>query len=61
MPKHTPEQVQFIADSIMPEFVPKDQSVSDLTFAFTADSTNYEVIYKKDSDAKWQFVSFKKA
>jgi hypothetical protein len=61
MPKHTPEQIQFIADSLMPGFVPKDQSESTLTFAFTADSSNYEVIYKKNSDAKWQFASYKKA
>jgi len=61
MPKHTPEQIQFIADSLMPGFVPKDESESTLTFAFTADTTNYEVIYKKDSDSKWQFVSYKKA
>ncbi len=61
MSKHTPAQIQFIADSLMPGFIPKDESQSNLSFAFTADGCNYEVIYQKSKSEKWLFVSFQKA
>lgn len=61
MLKHTPEQVRFIADSIMPKFIPKDITILVLSFAFTADGANYEVNYLKNSLTNWQFVSYKNA
>jgi len=61
MPKHTPEQINYVADTLMPGFIPKDKTVVDLSFAFTLDGVNYEVVYQKNTKQKWDFISFKKA
>ena len=61
MSKHTPEQITFVADTLMPGFIPKDSTVSDLFFAFTLDAVNYEVVYQKNQKGEWKFISFKKA
>jgi hypothetical protein len=61
MSKHSPAQVKYVADTLMPNFIPKDSSVNDLTFAFTVDGVNYEVIYQKNKQGEWQFESFIKA
>jgi hypothetical protein len=61
MAKHTTDQIQYIADTIMPGFIPKDGNARELSFAFTVDAVNYEVIYQKDKQGNWQFISHKKA
>jgi hypothetical protein len=61
MSKHSPEQVKYVADTIMPTFIPKDAAVTALSFAFTLDGVNYEVIYEKDKKGEWQFISYQKA
>jgi len=61
MTKHSPEQVKYVADTIMPGFIPKDETIRELTFAFTVDSVNYEVLYQKNKMGEWQFVSHQKA
>lgn len=61
MSKHTSEQINFVADTLMPGFIPKDSTVSELSFAFTLDGVNYEVIYQKSKKGEWQFVSSKRA
>jgi hypothetical protein len=61
MSKHSPQQVRYIADTLMPNFIPKDTTIDDLSFVFTADGENYEVIYKKDKSGDWQFISQQKA
>ena len=61
MSKHTTEQIQYVADTIMPGFIPKDGAARELNFAFTMDGVNYEVIYQKDKQGNWLFVSYQKA
>jgi hypothetical protein len=61
MSKHTPEQIQYVADTIMPGFIPRDVTASELNFAFTMDGVNYEVVYQKDKQGNWQFSSHRKA
>lgn len=61
MSKHTAEQIHFVADTLMPGFIPKDNTVSDLSFAFTLDGVNYEVIYQKNQKGEWQIISYKRA
>jgi hypothetical protein len=61
MSKHTTEQIQYVADTIMPGFIPKDVTSRELSFAFTMDGVNYEVVYQKDKQGKWQFISHQNA
>ena len=61
MSKHSTDQIQYVADSIMSDFIPKDENAREMSFAFTLDGTNYEVIYEKDSKGTWQFKSQQKA
>jgi len=61
MPKHTPEQIENIADSIMPNFIPKDASLNDLSFAFTVDGMNYKVAYQKNKQGIWRLISHEPA
>lgn len=61
MAKHTPEQINYVADTLMPNFIPKDTTINDLTFAFTIDGVNYEVVYQKDAQGEWQFISQQRA
>jgi hypothetical protein len=61
MPKHTPEQIENIADSIMPNFIPRDASLSDLSFVFTVDGMNYKVAYRKDKQGSWKLISQEQA
>jgi hypothetical protein len=61
MTKHSPDQIQYVADTIMPGFIPKDTAATELTFAFTLDSVNYEVVYQKNNSGDWQFTSHQKA
>ena len=61
MPKHSPDQINYVADTLMPNFIPKDNAITDLSFAFTLDGVNYEVVYQKDTKGDWQFVSQRKA
>ena len=61
MPKHSPEQVENVANSIMPNFIPKDGTLSNLSFSFTLDGTNYKVAYLKDAKGIWKLVSQERA
>lgn len=61
MSKHSTDQVKYVADSIMPGFIPKNAAVADLSFSFTLDGINYEVIYKKDPKGIWQYQSHREA
>lgn len=61
MAKHTQDQINYVADTLMPNFIPKDEAITDLSFAFTLDGVNYEVIYQKNAQGKWLFVSQRKA
>jgi hypothetical protein len=53
------EQVQQIADLLMPGFIPKDKSLNEFSFHFTVppDDT-FKVWFEKKNDSKWQFVKY---
>lgn len=51
------EQVELIANSLLPTFIPKDKSETALTFHFTSNKTNYRVEYIKDKD-DWKFLKY---
>ena len=61
MANHTAEQIKYVADTLMPNFIPKDSAASILSFAFTLDGVNYEVSYEKDRHGDWQLTSHRKA
>ncbi|NEU08236.1 hypothetical protein GZH53_07925 [Flavihumibacter sp. R14] len=57
MPKHTSEQIASVASSLMPNFIPKDETIKSLSFAFTLDGINYEVLFEKDHRDAWHLIS----
>jgi hypothetical protein len=61
MANHTVEQIKYVADTLMPNFIPKASTESSLSFAFTLDGVNYEVMYEKDKQGEWQLLSHRKA
>lgn len=61
MAKHTPEQIENIANTIMSSFIPKDSSANEFSFVFTADGVNYEVTYRKNKEGYWALVSHQQA
>jgi len=61
MANHTPEQITYVAKTLMPNFVPKDGAENSLSFAFTLDGVNYEVVFEKDKQGEWQLISHRKA
>jgi len=61
MPKHTPDQIENIANSIMRGFIPKDEAAQGFSFVFTADGVNYEVTYRKTKEGQWTLVSHQQA
>jgi hypothetical protein len=53
------QQIQIIADTLLPSFIPKDTDIEELTFHFTLPPDNsYKVWYKKTEKSKWEFVRF---
>jgi hypothetical protein len=53
------EQIQQIADTLLPGFIPKDPAVVELTFHFTLPPNNsYKVFYIKADKSQWKFVRF---
>lgn len=58
---HSKIQIQLIADTLLPSFLPKDPAEKKLSFNFTLppDDT-YLVKYEKSVKAEWEFISFEK-
>lgn len=57
--KHTKEQVEAMANSIMKHFIPKDPNETTLSFHFTIPpSHNYKVNYERDVKGVWNFTDF---
>lgn len=57
--KHTKEQIEAMASSIMEHFIPKNPDETILTFHFTIPpSHNYKVKYEKDAKGVWNFIDF---
>ena len=53
------EQIQIIADTLLPGFIPKNPEETELTFHFTLPlAKNYKVWYKKTDKSEWKFVRF---
>jgi hypothetical protein len=53
------EQVENIANVLLPSFIPKDKTVNELTFHFTIPpNNNYKVWYEKKGNSDWQFVKY---
>jgi hypothetical protein len=53
------DQVEKIANLLLPTFIPKDTTVNELTFHFTLPpNTNYKVWYEKTDSSDWKFLKF---
>jgi len=54
---HSPAQIQLIADTLLPGFIPKDPEATFLEFFFTIPPNhNYKVQYEKQKNLGWVFV-----
>ena len=57
---HSVQQIQLIADTLLPTFIPKDQNQTSLSFHFTiAPGKTYKVNYEKrgvKGTSEWTFV-----
>ena len=59
MKKHSKEQIEATADSIMNHFIPKNPEEKTLSFHFTIPpSSNYKVNYEKNTKGEWSFIGF---
>jgi len=59
---HPKEQIEAIANTLLPSFIPKDEKETVLSFHFTLPPDNsYKVLFEKDAKAKWQFKSYEPA
>lgn len=58
---YTQEDIQRVADALLPGFIPKDTVQSELTFHFTLPPHNYKVSYQKDEKGNWKFLGFETA
>jgi hypothetical protein len=58
---HSVQQIQLIADSLLPTFIPKDQNQTSLSFHFTvAPGKTYKVNYEKTvmkGKSEWTFIN----
>jgi hypothetical protein len=52
------ESITLVADSILPNFLPGDNSVKELSFDFTMQGKGYTAFYIKDSTGYWQLNSW---
>jgi len=48
------EAVAMAANSVLPNFLPHDAAVNELSFNFTMSGTNYTAYYIKDARGYWQ-------
>lgn len=56
------EQIEAIANTLLPSFIPKDNQETTLSFHFTLPPDNsYKVFFEKDAGAKWQFIRYEEA
>lgn len=56
------EQIEAIANTLLPSFIPKDNQETILSFHFTLPPDNsYKVFFEKDAKAKWQFIRYEQA
>lgn len=56
------DQIQEIANTLLPSFIPKNKEETSLSFHFTLPpDSSYKVFFEKDAKAKWQFIKFEEA
>ncbi|WP_207534063.1 hypothetical protein [Desertivirga arenae] len=54
--KLSDQQIQAIAESLLPSFIPKDTTDDKLQFHFTAEGSHFKVDFVKDG-RNWKFTS----
>jgi hypothetical protein len=53
------EQVEKIANMLLPGFIPKDKTVNEMSFHFTVPpNENFKVWYEKKANGDWQFLKY---
>lgn len=53
------EQIKMIAETLLPGFVPKDHTETDLSFQFTVPpNSSYKVWYSRNKQLIWEFKKF---
>jgi len=56
------DQIEAIANTLLPSFIPKDEKETKLSFHFTLPpDSSYKVSFEKNAKAKWQFVGYEDA
>jgi len=56
------QQIEAIANTLLPSFIPKDNKETTLSFHFTLPpDSSYKVFFEKDAKAKWQFIRYEEA
>lgn len=56
---HSRIQIQMIADTLLPGFLPKDPEARQLVFHFTIPpAKHYQVRYEKNAKGQWEFIDF---
>jgi hypothetical protein len=59
---HSKEQIEAIANTLLPSFIPKDAKETTLSFHFTLPPDfSYKVFFEKDGSSKWQFKTYETA
>lgn len=59
---HPKEQIEAIANTLLPSFIPKDEKETQLSFHFTLPpDSSYKVFFEKDARSKWQFLNYETA
>jgi hypothetical protein len=52
------EAIAVAANSVLPNFLPHDNSISELSFNFTMSGKGYTAYYKKDANGYWQLSNW---
>jgi len=56
------DQIEAIANTLLPSFIPKDVKETTLSFHFTLPpDSSYKVFFEKDAKANWQYLRFEEA
>jgi hypothetical protein len=56
------EQIEAIANTLLPSFIPKDNKETTLSFHFTLPpDSSYKVFFEKDAKAEWHFLRYEEA
>jgi hypothetical protein len=61
-PMQLKDQIEAIANTLLPSFIPKDPTETSLSFHFTLPpDSSYKVFFEKDAKAKWKFQRYEEA